>query len=81
MSTVKTSLPDSLKEFVDERVAGGGYGSYSEHARELIRRDGREASASRLRALLHEGFAAPMGRDVDAMVADMRARTRRRSRR
>lgn len=81
MSTMNISLPDSLKEFVDERVAGGGYGSYSEYVRELIRRDEREASANRLRALLHEGLAAPMGRDVDAIVADMRARTRRRSRR
>ena len=33
------SLSDSLKSFVDEQVAGRGYGTSSEFVRELIRAD------------------------------------------
>ncbi|MBB3595055.1 antitoxin ParD1/3/4 [Rhizobium sp. BK529] len=39
MSTMNISLPDHLKSFVDEQVAGRGYGTSSEYIRELIRRD------------------------------------------
>ena len=39
MSTMKISLPDSLKAFVDEQVSQRGYGTSSEYVRELIRRD------------------------------------------
>ena len=39
MSTMNISLPDSLKDFVDEQVAQRGYGTSSEYVRELIRKD------------------------------------------
>jgi len=52
MSTMNISLPESLKAFVDEQVAGAGYGSSSEYVRELIRRD---RDRLRLRGLLLEG--------------------------
>jgi antitoxin ParD1/3/4 len=39
MSTMNISLPEPLKNFVDERVANAGYGTSSEYLRELIRRD------------------------------------------
>lgn len=81
MTTMNILLPETMKAFLDERVKNGGYGSYSEYVRELIRRDEREASAQRLRALLQEGLEAPMGRDVDLVIADMRSRARRSTRR
>jgi hypothetical protein len=34
---MKISLPDSLKVYVDEQVAGRGFGTSSEYVRELIR--------------------------------------------
>jgi antitoxin ParD1/3/4 len=52
MTTMNISLPESLKAFVDEQVAGAGYGSSSEYVRELIRRD---RDRLRLRGLLLEG--------------------------
>jgi antitoxin ParD1/3/4 len=52
MSTMNISLPDGLKAFVDEQVAGADYGSSSEYVRELIRRD---RDRLRLRALLLDG--------------------------
>jgi antitoxin ParD1/3/4 len=52
MSTMNISLPDSLKEFVDEQVAQRGYGTSSEYVRELIRKDQGRLS---LRSLLLDG--------------------------
>lgn len=55
MSTMNVSLPQSLKTFVDEQVAGRGFGTSSEYVRELIRRD-RDREA--LRSLLLQGAAS-----------------------
>lgn len=51
------SLPDAMKAFVDEQVAGRGYGTSSEYVRDLIRRD---QDRQRLRGLLLEGAASPI---------------------
>jgi antitoxin ParD1/3/4 len=56
MSTMNISLPDSLKCFVDEQVAGRGYGTSSEYVRELIRAD---QDRQHLRKLLLDGAASP----------------------
>ena len=37
MATMNMSLPDELKEFVDEEVRAGGYASTSDYMRDLIR--------------------------------------------
>jgi len=55
MTTMNISLSDALKSFVEEQIASGGYSTYSEYVRELIRKDkGRR----RLRELLLEGAAS-----------------------
>jgi antitoxin ParD1/3/4 len=55
------SLPEALKQFVDEQVAERGYGTSSEYVRELIR---KEQDRNALRALLLEGAASAPGRPV-----------------
>jgi antitoxin ParD1/3/4 len=52
MSTMNISLPESLKDFVDEQVNERGYGTSSEYVRELIRKD---QDRLKLRGLLLEG--------------------------
>ena len=52
MSTMNISLPEALKNFVDEQVSQRGYGTSSEYVRELIRKD---QDRQRLRGLLLEG--------------------------
>ena len=52
MATMNISLPDVLKEFVDQQVSTAGYGTSSEYVRELIRRD---QERTQLRNLLLEG--------------------------
>ena len=56
MSTLNISLPDAMREFVDERVAGGGYSTASEYIRQLIREDQKRLAAERVEALLLEGL-------------------------
>ena len=74
MSTMNVSLPESLKDFVDEQVASRGYGTSSEYIRELIRRD-REVQ--RLRALLVEGAVSAPTTPADAGYFDqLRERVR-----
>jgi antitoxin ParD1/3/4 len=63
MTTMNVSLPDSLKDFVDEQVSSRGYGTSSEYVRELIRKD-RETQ--RLRSLLLQGAASPPTAPIDA---------------
>lgn len=78
MSTMNISLPDSLKSFVDEQVAQGGYGTSSEYVRELIRKD---QDRVRLRALLLEGAATPPNGTADGAYFDaLRDRVRKRAR-
>ncbi len=75
MGTMNISLPDSLKAFVDEQVAGRGYGTSSEYVRELIRAD-QERQA--LRKLLLDGAASPATAAADdAYFSGLRKRIRR----
>lgn len=68
------SLPDELKDFVDEQVTRG-YGTSSEYVRELIRKD---QDRLRLRELLLAGAASPSGAVADsAHFKALRARLRR----
>lgn len=68
------SLPEMLKAFVDEQVAGRGYGTSSEYVRELIRKD---QDRQRLRQLLLDGAeSAPGALADDAYFAGLRARVR-----
>jgi antitoxin ParD1/3/4 len=39
MATMNVSLPDPLREFVEERVRSGRYANASDYVRDLIRRD------------------------------------------
>ena len=62
MSTMNISLPEELKDFVDEQ-AKRGYGTSSEYVRELIRKDQDQL---RLRELLLAGAASPPSAPADA---------------
>jgi antitoxin ParD1/3/4 len=63
MGTMNVSLPDSLRDYVEQQVAVRGYGTSSEYVRDLIRKD-QEREA--LRRLLLEGAASAPAGPVDA---------------
>jgi antitoxin ParD1/3/4 len=56
METMNIALPESMKQFVQERVTEGGYSSVSEYVRELIRADQKRKAEERIDALLLEGL-------------------------
>ena len=75
---MNVSLPDSLKEFVDQQVERRGYGTSSEYIRELIRRD---HDRTRLRDLLLEGASSPPSKEIGKSYFDvMRRNVRKRVR-
>jgi antitoxin ParD1/3/4 len=67
MATMNISLPDSLREYVEERVERDGYSTASEFFRDLIRQHQRQRAIERLEELIEEGIASgpptPMTKD------------------
>ena len=77
MSTMNISLPDAMKDFVDQQVARRGYGTSSEYVRELIR---KEQDCETLRQLVLEGISSGRGKVADAAYFDsLRKRVRQRA--
>lgn len=75
MSTMNISLPDAMKDFVDEQVSQRGYGTSSEYIRELIRKD---QDRQQLRDLLLTGAATdPAAPADDAYFESLRKRVRK----
>ena len=53
--------PESVREYIDNRVSAGNYGNTSEYIRDLVRRDQEEQTKKRLRDLIEEGLASGPG--------------------
>jgi len=70
------SLPDAMKAFVDEQVAGRGYSTSSEYMRDLIRQD---QDRQKLRQMLLDGANSGPGVVADDAYFD-KLRERIRSR-
>jgi antitoxin ParD1/3/4 len=74
MSTMNISLPDSLRDYVDEQVGECGYGTSSEYVRDLIRKD---QDRKRLRAMILQGATSGLTAPVDVdYFESLRARVR-----
>ncbi|NJL51898.1 MAG: type II toxin-antitoxin system ParD family antitoxin [Hydrococcus sp. SU_1_0] len=58
MTTLNISLPDSMRTFIDEQIAQGGYSTASEYIRDLIRQAQKQAAQEKLDNLLIEGLAS-----------------------
>ena len=72
------SLPRHLKSFVDEQIAGRGYGTSSEYIRALIRAD---QDRQRLRRLLLDGAESTRTAAVDeSYFRDLKGRVRNQAR-
>ena len=63
MTTMNISLPDTLRDFVDQQVGRAGYSTSSEYVRELIRRD---QERQHLRSLMLDGAQSPVVGEADA---------------
>lgn len=67
MSTMNISLPDGLKTYVDDQVAGGGFGTASEYLRTLIRED---QERKQLRGFILDGARSPIIGEFNAAYFD-----------
>lgn len=64
MQTINISLPESMKEFVEEQVSGGGYSSASEYVRDLVRADQSRKAKERLEEVLFGALRSGEPMDV-----------------
>jgi antitoxin ParD1/3/4 len=84
-TSMNVSLPETLKDYVQERVAEGTFSNPSDYVRALIREDRKRRAEERLDELLMEGInsgpAEPMTEqdwaDIRADVEDHIARRQR----
>ena len=84
---MNVSLPETLKEYVQERVAEGIYSNPSDYVRALIRSDMKRRGREELEALLLEGlnsgepeevtpeYQAKRRREVEEIIARKRNRS------
>jgi antitoxin ParD1/3/4 len=56
MASLNISLPQSLKDYVEDQVKDSGYSTPSEYIRELLRLDQKRRAEQKLEALLLEGI-------------------------
>ena len=56
MQTMNISLPEQLKEFIDQQVGSGRYSSVSEYVRDLVRDDEKRKTQDKLESMLLEGI-------------------------
>lgn len=84
METMNISLPDPLKQFVDNQVATGAYSSASEYIRRLIREDQERRHREEIDLKLLEAMdgnpSTPMtDKDWDDIRREVRQRAAQRS--
>ncbi len=59
MATMNISLPNQMKNWVEENVQSGRYANSSDYMRDLIRRDkDRGAALAQMQAMISEGIAS-----------------------
>ena len=78
MAIVNISLPDQMRQYIDERINEGAYHTTSEYFRDLIREDQKRRAEERLEALLIRGLESPASEwtkdDVDHVKKAVRER-------
>ncbi len=67
MATMNISLSDDLRDFIEERVANGGYMTSSEYVRDVLR---RERERENLRAMIVEGAQSELGPEANEAYFD-----------
>jgi antitoxin ParD1/3/4 len=80
MQTMNISLPDPMKQYVEEQVSAGAYSSASEYVRELVRADQKRHAKEQLEQILLNAINSGDPIDVTPeMVEEVRQRLRARA--
>ena len=75
-TTMNISLPETMKTFIEERLANDGYGTVSEYIRELIRADQRRREEMKLETLLLQRLQDENVKELN--IAEVRAEAAKR---
>jgi antitoxin ParD1/3/4 len=68
--TMNISLPELLRDHVQQRVAEGGFANASDFVRTLIREDRERQDKARLEAMLMEGVRSGEAEEADGAYWD-----------
>jgi len=80
MQTMNISLPDPMKQYVEEQVITGAYSSASEYVRELVRADQKRQAKEQLEQILLSAINSGDPMEVTPeMVDEVRQRLRARA--
>jgi len=80
MQTMNISLPDPMKQYVEEQVSAGGYSSASEYVRELVRADQKRRGKDQLEELLIQSLQSGEAIEITPEMLDgVRKRLRSRA--
>jgi antitoxin ParD1/3/4 len=80
MQTMNISLPDPMKQYVEEQVSAGAYSSASEYVRELVRADQKRHAKEQLEQILLSSINSGDPIDVTPeMVEDVKQKLRARA--
>ena len=76
MATMNVSLPDPMREWVEEQVRSGTYANASDYIRDLIRHD--QERRTELESAIREGLeSGRSSRNAKEIVTAAKARMRR----
>lgn len=81
MTTLNVSLPETMRAFIEEQVASGGYGTASEYVRALVRDAQKREAEAQLEAKLLEALEQPAHELTPERWEDVRRRAREITRR
>lgn len=59
MAVLNISLPEPMKQYIEERIVERNYGTTSEYVRDLIREDQKRRIGEQLETLLLRGMESP----------------------
>lgn len=74
MATMNVSLPDPMKEWVEDQAKSGRYSNASDYVRDLIRHDQeRRTQIAQMQHLIDEGLESGIaeGFSMDALQAEL----------
>lgn len=75
MATMNISVPEPMREWVQQQISGGRYASSSDYVRDLIRRDQDKASKlAALQTAIVEGFESGISdKAIEDLLSEARA--------
>ena len=77
MATMNVSLPDEMKEWVEDQAATGRYANVSDYIRDVLRRE--QGMVARLQGLIDEAYASGfVEMKPDELFEDIKRRSRAR---